>query len=178
MSCTTIREILVNAEKEFGKEDAIRFKLKKDEVGAKTYTQLKSDSESFSKVLLSLGEQGSHIAITGMTSYEWIVSYLGTVNSESVAVPLDVSLPADELCELINRADATVLVFDEIRKDVASLALEKCPRLKHIISMQKETGDDKIKSFWELVKENQGSFDHMPKPDSLCTIMFTSGTTG
>lgn len=178
MSCTTIREILVNAENEFGKEDAIRFKVKKDEIGAKTYTQLKNDSESFSKVLISLGEQGSHIAITGMTSYEWIVSYLGTVNSESVAVPLDVSLPADELCQLINRADATVLVFDEIRKDVASLAMENCPKLKHIISMQKETGDDKIKSFWELVKENEGSFDHMPKPDSLCTIMFTSGTTG
>ncbi|MGN1131547.1 MAG: AMP-binding protein [Ruminococcus sp.] len=178
MSCTTIREILIDAEKEFGKEDAIRFKLKKDEIGAKTYTQLKNDSESFSRVLLSLGEQGSHIAITGMTSYEWIVSYLGTVNSESVAVPLDVSLPADELCELINRADVTVLVFDEIRNDVASLAMEKCPKLKHIISMQKETGDDKIQSFRELIKENEGSFDQMPKPDSLCTIMFTSGTTG
>lgn len=178
MSCTTIREILVNAEKEFGSGDAVRYKVSKNEIGAKTYTQLKNDSESFSRVLESLGERGGHIAVTGMTSYEWIVTYLGTVNSESVAVPLDVSLPANDLCDLINRSDATVLVFDEVRKDVAQSAMENCPKLKHIISMQKETGDDKIKSFWELVGENQGRCDHNPKPDSLCTIMFTSGTTG
>ncbi|MGN1130053.1 MAG: AMP-binding protein [Ruminococcus sp.] len=178
MVSNTIREILVNAEKEFGSEDAVRFKISKDEIGSKSYTQLKNDSESFSRVLESLGELNSHVALIGMTSYEWLISYLGTVNSDSVAVPLDVSLPAPELCELINRADATVLVFDEIRKDVATLAMESCPKLKHIISMQREKSDEKIKSLWELLKENQGSFDHMPKPDSLCTIMFTSGTTG
>lgn len=178
MVYSTIREILIDAEKEYGKEDAVRFKVSKNEVEAKTYTQLKNDSESFSRVLEKLGEQGSHIAITGVTSYEWIVSYLGTVNSESVAVPLDVSLPANELCELINRSDATLLVFDEIRKDVAAVAKEKCPKLKHIISMQKKTSDEEIKSFWELLRENEGSFDILPKKDSLCTIMFTSGTTG
>lgn len=47
-----------------------------------------------------------------MTSYPWLVAYLGTVNSGSVAVPLDVSLPAEEMCELIDRADITVLVYE------------------------------------------------------------------
>ena len=178
MVYSTIREILVDAEKEYGDEDAVRFKVSKNEVGSKSYTQLKKDSESFSRALEKLGELGSHIAITGVTSYEWIVSYLGTVNSESVAVPLDVSLPANERCELINRSDATVLVFDEIRKDVALIAKEKCPKLKHIVSMQKETGDEKILSFWGLLRENEGCFDLIPKKESICTIMFTSGTTG
>ena len=105
MVCGTIREILTGAEQRFGAEDAIRYKKKKDETEAKTYTQLKEDSEHFSAALAALGEQGSHIAITGATSYPWLVSYFGTVNSGSVAVPLDVSLPAEEMCELIDRAE-------------------------------------------------------------------------
>lgn len=178
MVCTTIRNILTSAEKRFGNEDAIRYKIKKDEIGAKSYTQLKNDSEGFSRAIESLGEKGNHIAIIGMTSYEWIVSYLGTVNSGSVAVPLDVSLPASELCELINRADVTVLVYDEIRKDVATLAKEKCPKLQHIISMQKAESDTSALSLWEIIMKNQGSYDFVPDENSLCTIMFTSGTTG
>ena len=178
MQCSTIREILVYAAEKFGDGDAIRYKVKKDVTESKSYTQLKADSESFSKVLEELGENGHHIAVTGMTSYPWLVTYFGTVNSGSVAVPLDVSLPAEEMCELIDRADVTVFVFDEIRKDVAAIVKERCPKLKYLISMQKETGDEESLSFWELLKKQDGSYAFMPQPDSLCTIMFTSGTTG
>ena len=100
MVCNTIHEIVNYAAQEFGDADAVRYKVKKDEIEAKSYNQLKQDSESFSCILKALGEQENHIALTGMTSYPWIVSYLGIVNSGSVAVPLDVSLPAEEMCEL------------------------------------------------------------------------------
>lgn len=178
MVCKTIREILVESEQKFGAEDAIRYKKKKDEIETKSYTQLRQDSESFSNVLKALGEQGSHVAVTGATSYPWLVTYFGTVNSGSVAVPLDVSLPAEELCELIDRADATVFVLDEIRKDVAAIVKERCPKLKYLISMQKEESGEDALSFWQLLGEHQGSFAYEPEPDSLCTIMYTSGTTG
>ncbi len=68
MTYSTIRDILVQAEKQFGPEDAIRYKIGKDIIETKSYTQLKEDSERFSSVLKELGEQGNHIAITGMTS--------------------------------------------------------------------------------------------------------------
>ena len=178
MVCKTIREILVDAEQRFGDGDAVRYKIKKDEIGRKSYTQLKEDSERFSAVLAALGEQGSHIALTGATSYQWLVTYLGTVGSGSIAVPLDVSLPAAEMCELLDRADATVFVYDELRADVAEMAKERCPKLKHLISMQAETSEERVKSFTELLGAQQPGFDCDIDPDSLCTIMFTSGTTG
>lgn len=178
MVCTTIREILTSAEKKYGAKDAIRYKIAKDMIEAKTYSDLKKDSESFSCVLQALGEQGKHIALTGATSYPWITAYFGIVDSGSVAVPLDVSLPAEEMCELIDRADATVFVIDEVRKDVAAIVKERCPKLKHLISMQKEESDDASLSFRQLMKEHAGSCDYMPEPDQLATIMFTSGTTG
>ena len=175
---STIRDIIIQAEQNFGAEDAIRYKVKKDEIETKTYGQLKQDSDSFGCVLEALGEQGGHIAITGMTSYPWIVSYLGAVNSGSVAVPLDVALPAEELCELVDRADATVFVVDEVRSDVAAIVKQRCPKLKYLISMQKEESDENVLSFWQLLKEHEGSKEFKVEPDQLCTIMFTSGTTG
>ncbi len=178
MVYSTIRDILVTAEEKFGAEDAIRYKKNKNEIEAKTYTQLKKDSESFSCVLQALEQQGNHIALIGPTSYPWIVAYFGIVNSASVAVPLDVSLPAGELCELLERADVTVLVVDESRKDVIETAKKYCPKLKYLISMQKQESSEESLSFWQLVKEYGGSFAYQPEPDKLCTIMFTSGTTG
>ena len=178
MVCTTIREIIVDAEKRFGNGDAIRYKKKKDEIETKSYTQLKEDSERFSAVLRDIGELGNHIALTGPTSYKWLVTYLGTVCSGSVAVPLDVSLPAEEMCELLDRADVTVFVYDEQRADAAAMAKEKCRKIKYFISMQKETSEDGTESFSGLLDTRQPGFSCDIDPDSLCTIMFTSGTTG
>lgn len=178
MDCKTIRDIVVYSAETYGDQDAIRYKAGKNEVESKSFTELRADSESFSRVLDALGEKGNHIAVTGMTSYPWLVTFFGTVNSGSVIVPLDVALPAEEMCELVDRSDASVFVIDEARKDVAAIVKDRCPKLKYLISMQKETSDDESLSFWQLLKEHAGSFDFAPEPDQLCTIMFTSGTTG
>ena len=92
-----------------------------------------------------------------------------------MAVPLDASLPAADLCELLDRADVTALVFDEVRRDVAEMAGERCPKLKHRISM-KADGEKEILSLPELLEQYGGAFDCRPEPDQLCTILFTSGT--
>ena len=152
MLCSTVRQILVNTEKKYGPEDAIRYKIGKNEIESKTYTQLKEDSESFSNVLKALGEQGNHISVIGMTSYEWLVTYFGTVNSGSVIVPLDVNLPAEDVCDLIARSDSTMLVYDEVRKDVAAIAKERCPQLKYLVSMQQEETDSHAYAFRKLLE--------------------------
>lgn len=183
---STIKELLVKAEETYGSSDAFRYKVKQSgadgkkevQIESKSYTDLKNDSECFSAVLANLGEQKSHIAIIGTTSYAWIVSYFGTVNSGSVAVPLDALLPVDEVCDLLNRADITTLVFDESKADVASAAREKCSGLKHLISMKEESKVEGALSLWKLIGDMQPGFSYNPGPEELATIMFTSGTTG
>ena len=76
MTISTIREILVQAEQKYGAEDAVRYKTGKDTIEAKSYTDLKQDSEHFSGALEELGVRGGHVAVTGMTSYPWLVTYL------------------------------------------------------------------------------------------------------
>ena len=178
MLCSTIRDIIVRSAEKYGTDDAVRYKKSRNEIESKTYNRLKEDSEKFSAVLKELGESGKHIALTGMTSYEWIVAYLGITNSTSVAVPLDVSLPAEDMCELIDRADATVFVVDEVRADVLTMVKEKCPQLKYVISMQKTEETDGILSFWQLMNKQSAGFETEIEPQMLATIMFTSGTTG
>ncbi|MDE6312952.1 MAG: AMP-binding protein [Lachnospiraceae bacterium] len=174
----TIQEILLHTQQKFGDGDAVRYKKGKDEIEAKTYTQLKEDSQRFSSGLQRLEQQGKHIAMVGASSYLWLVAYLGTVNSGSVAVPLDVLLPKEELWELIDRSDASVLVVDEIRADVLEQIFEHCPKLTYVISMQKSQSEEKILSFAKLLEESDKNFSYQTNPKELCTIMFTSGTTG
>ena len=178
MVCNTIEEILSRAAEAFGPEDAVRYKAGKNEVTAKSYRQLAEDSRRFSSALASLGMQGRHAAIIGPTSYSWLTAFFGTVNSGSVAVPLDVSLPAEELCELICRADVSVLVADEARADVIDLCKERCPGVTCVISMQQEESSDRALSLAALLKNGSDSFSFCPDPDRLCAILFTSGTTG
>lgn len=178
MLCSTIRDLLAVPVSRLPEKAAIRYKKGKNEIAEKTYSQIKADSEKFSAVLKTLGEQGNHIALVGATSYEWLITYFGIVNSASVAVPLDVLLPAEDLCELIDRADATVFVIDEVRADVLAIVKERCPKLKCIISMQKKEETDGILSFYQLLDAEEDGFECEISPEQLATIMFTSGTTG
>lgn len=183
---STIYELLAEAEKAYGPQDVVRYKVKsvgesgkrETKVESKTYTRLRNDSERFAAALADLGERGKHIAIVGATSYAWITAYYGTVISGSVAVPLDANLPAEDLCELIDRADVTTLVYDETKAEVAQKASEQCGGLKHLIAMQTGSKVPDALPMWELIDRTAPCTDCSPKPEDLATIMFTSGTTG
>ncbi|MDO4261260.1 MAG: AMP-binding protein [Eubacteriales bacterium] len=180
MTACTIWELLKTAQEQHGPQDAVRYKAGKGVVEGKTYTELLNDSESFSKALCALGESGGRVALTGPSTYSWLTVYFGTVNMGATAVPLDVSLPAEELCELIDRADATVLVSDELRADVLSMAKERCPKLRAVISMEREEDGDGVLSLKRLLESHRDDPKtwEEPEPEQLATILFTSGTTG
>lgn len=184
MKVSTMRELLVQAEETWGEEIVIRYKSGKGTVAEKSYTDLRKDSEHFSDLLETLKVRGGHVALIGPTSYEWILSYFGTVNSGSVAVPLDASLPAADVCELVDRADAVVLVSDEARKDVLEAARIQCPKLRYLISMQKTEDGDGILALPKLMEMTLEEMEPGTgaradlQPDQLASILFTSGTTG
>lgn len=183
---STIRELLVKSEAAYGSWDAFRYKVKQNDaagkktvaIESKTYTELKNDSECFSAALQSMGESKSHIAVLGTTSYEWIAAYMGIVNGGSVAVPLDAQLPVQDLCELLDRAEVTTLVYDESKAAVAEEAKKQCAGLRQVISISDNSTVEGSRPFWKLVGEQKPGYEYTPQPEELATIMFTSGTTG
>ncbi len=177
MAVNNLRDIIKQSAAKFGDMVAYRYKVKK-EIEDKTYNELNQDSMAVSRAVEALSVKGKHIALLGTTSYKWIVSFFGVVNSQSVAVPIDVQLPVDAICELLERADVEVLIFDTVRADVAVAVKEKCPFVKYIVSMQAEEDGDGYLSWDKLVAANKGEYETEIDPDALCTILFTSGTTG
>ena len=115
-----------------------------------------------------------------------LLSYFGTVNSGSVAVPLDASLPAADVCELVDRADAVVLVADEARKDVLEASQESsCPKLTLSYFHAEDRRWRWNPGFAEADGNDTGGdgtgnwCDGGSAAGSAgCTILFTSGTTG
>lgn len=170
-----LRDIIKYASDTYKNQTAFRYKAGK-QLEDKTYEDVNIDSMSVSRMIESMGMEGKHIALIGNTSYSWIVSFFGITNSKSVAVPIDAQLSAEAICELLNRADVEMLIYDNIRADVAAAVKEKCPELKNLICMQEN--NDGALVLWEQLQENQGSYEKELEPDSLCTILFTSGTTG
>jgi len=144
----------------------------------RTYLDVDRDSMAVSRMVESMGMEGKHIALIGTTTYQWIVSYFGIVGSGSVAVPIDAQLPADAVCELLERADVEMLVFDEIRRDVAEAVKEKCPSVRYILSMQAEEAADGVQSLSMLTALHAGEYEKELDGGQLATILFTSGTTG
>lgn len=179
----TMRDIIDYAAETYGTNPAIRYKVKK-EVITKTALDIQKDSRSFSRVLDSMNLIGKHIAVIGPTTYEWIITYFGTANCGSVIVPLDAQLPAADVCDLLNRADISMLVYDSLRKDVAAMARETCPNLKHFVCLQgaahtEENDADKTLSFSQLLSEHAGTYEGKTlDADKMTAILFTSGTTG
>ena len=174
----TIPDILSYANEAYGADDAIRWKKSKNEIESRTYSELKNDTDSFANAIEKLGKKGQHIAVIGTSSYEWIVSYLAITESGSVAVPIDASLPAEDICELLDRADVRMLIFDEARSDVAESAVKSCHDINVYVSMNSTEHCPQVLSFKGLIDDNRGSYEPAVAEDALCTIMFTSGTTG
>lgn len=173
---SSMKDIVNYAAKTYGDNPAIKYKQKKDIV-TKTFNDIKSSSQAFSNTLKKLNALGEHIAVIGPTTYEWIITYLGTVNSGSVIVPIDRELRVDDVCDVLKRADVTVFVYDELYADMAKLIKQNC-NIKYFINMQQQSNDDFSLSLNQLLNENTGDFDTEIDIDKLCTILFTSGTTG
>lgn len=172
-----LKELLKDVAFMYGERDAYRYKNKK-EIISKTYNDLLNDSMTFSNVLKNLNLTGKHIAVSGASSYEWIITYFGTVNSNSVIIPLDKELPAEDIAELINRADASAFVYDKTLYDRIEKIKSLCTKTEFFINISAEENQNNDIAFWNIMAKNEGSFDVEIDNDKMCSILFTSGTTG
>ena len=143
MAVETLRDVIRHSAAAYGSQTAFRYKIGRKELEDKTYENVNQDSMAVSRMLKAEGMLGKHIALIGATTYSWIISYFGITNSGSVAVPIDAQLPSPAICELLNRADVEMVIYDEIRADVIPEIRKLCPQITCIISMQaQETQED------------------------------------
>ncbi len=172
-----IKAIIDRSASEFGESSAYQYKRKR-EIVSKSFIDVKNDTERFANIVKKLGLLEKHIAVIGATSYEWLITYYGTVSSNSVIVPIDKELPPAEVTDLLDRADVSAVVFDENYLDSITPAIESSKKIKYFISMQSKEDNGKILSFGKLMEESEASFSCVIDREKMTAILFTSGTTG
>lgn len=164
-----LKELVDFCAKEYGEKTAFWYKKKGDEV-KKSFKRLKQDIDAFGTYLNNLGFKEKHIAIIGENSYEWIVSYFAIVNGGNVVVPIDKEAAAEDVKKLLEKSDASLLIYSNTYKDIA----EYCG----ITSMNTKDFDSYIEQGHSSIQSGNHDFTNHPiNIERLCAIVFTSGTT-
>ena len=178
-----IPTVIENSASAFADIPAVRWLVKK-ELHERTYKKLDSDRKKVWNALAKRGFAGTHASIIGASSYPWIASYIGLVSGNAVAVPLDIMLPEEELCDLFNRSDSELLFIDPKLKGMIPTMRSSCPKLKLVVILDEGESDnadgDEI-TFADLIRDASDdpiSDEYIPQEDDVCTFIYTSGTTG
>ena len=182
----TIRDVIRNAVKKYPENNAFILKNKKDkdvEYKKITYKQFGEDIDSLGTELVNLGLKGKRIAIIGKNRYEWIVSYLATVNGTGIVVPLDKGLPEAEVESSLIRSKADCIIFEESYTEmIQNIKNAGNTNIKEYICMDKQENFTSLEELIEkgnkLLKEGNRDFlDSQINPTEMSIILFTSGTT-
>lgn len=150
------------------------------------YKKVKEDIDALGTKLLELGLKGRKIAVVGENSYKWILSYLSVTNGTGVVVPLDRELPAKEMANLLKRAEVSAVIYSKKMGKTIVEAMECLEQpVKYRICMEEDDNqdtlnlDELIVEGNKLIKDGNRSFiDAEIDRDDLCSLLFTSGTTG
>ncbi|XP_028810231.1 long-chain-fatty-acid--CoA ligase 5 [Denticeps clupeoides] len=159
------------------------------------YKQVSDRAEHLGSGLLTKGlkpHQDQFIGIFAQNRPEWIISELACYTYSMVAVPLYDTLGPEALVFIINRADITTVLCDKQEKAETLLTNSEkklTPVLKRIILMDAfdaslvERGSKcgvEILSLKEVEALGKNNLQKPvpPKPQDLCIVCFTSGTTG
>ena len=134
--------------------------------------------------------EGDKIALVGRNSANWCVIYLATVTYGAVIVPILPDFKPEDLTNLINHSDSTLLFVDD--KIYESLDTAKIPQINGVISLDDfsmitaKTSDLKRKYIaldekfliaYPVLKPEDIKFSDITN-DKLAVISYTGGTTG
>ena len=153
-----------------------------------TYSQFANDIKSLSTALLDLGLSKKRVALIAPNRYEWCVSYLAITTGNMIVIPLDKSLPDNEIKDLIIRSKAEAVIYDKKYESVFSeISKENKSNLSFYINMDSSTEftgsniynySNLIKKGSDLLKDGNTQYDNIKINNKEMSIMlFTSGTT-
>ena len=183
-----LREVILEAVSKYPNNNAFIIKNKngKETKYTKiTYTEFLKDINSLGTSLINMGLKDKRIAVIGKNRYEWIVTYLATVNGTGIIVPLDKGLPESEIEFSLIRSKCDAVVFsEEYLNIVKNIKQNGKTNVKSFICMD-SIKENEISNFKELIQEgnkliqngNRDFIDAKIDNEKMSIILFTSGTT-
>ncbi len=169
----------------------------------RTYEQFRRDVDECAAALISLGvKAGDHVAVWATNVPEWFITFWATTKIGAVLVTVNTAYKIHEIEYLLRQSDTHTLVMIEYCKDInyKEIIEELCPELKNLkpgdplysknlpflrnvvtvgFSMDGCLTWNEMLSRSSLVpREEVRRRASLVKPDDVCNMQYTSGTTG
>lgn len=182
-----LRDMVHSSAEMYGEDTA--FKVKDKPKGAYrpiSFIQLKNEIDYLGTKLMDMGLKDKKVALIGENSYKWVVSYLAVTNGTGIIVPLDKELTDIEIKNLLERSQVDAIVFSgKMRKKLLPV-IEDMEGIRIRIDMDAKESKDGVECWDELLESgkalleegNKRFVDAVIDREAMCTLLFTSGTTG
>ena len=184
---TDLKVLLEKTGEKFGDRPAYIFKTEEPgKFKEITHKEFRDDIKSLGTKLVELGLKDKRIAVISENRYDWGVAYLAIVTGVGVVVPLDKSLPDNEIESLIVRSEVEAIFYSEKYNEVMNKIKEQNnTNVKYFISMDLEKEENGIYSQKEMLEQgkklleegNRDFLDAKIDNEKMSIMLFTSGTT-
>ena len=186
LEITDLKDMLNKTKKLYGEKPAYKIKIENGKYEIFTHNEIREMIEALGTSLINLGLKGKRIAVIGENRYEWEIAYLSIVCGTGIVVPLDKSLPENELKELIERSEIEAIFYSKkYEESIKKIRYSHKNKLKHLISMDLNIHSEGIYSQKELIetgkklidKGNREFINAEINAEEMSIMLFTSGTT-
>ncbi len=169
----------------------------------RTYAQFRRDVDECAAALISLGvKAGDHVAIWATNVPAWFITFWATTKIGAVLVTVNTAYKIHEIEYLLKQSDTHTLVMIEDCKDInyKEIIEELCPELKkltpgealyskhlpflrNVVTVGFEmdgclTWEQMLERSALVPQEEVRRRASLVKPDDVCNMQYTSGTTG
>ncbi|HEX4924998.1 MAG TPA: long-chain fatty acid--CoA ligase [Bdellovibrionales bacterium] len=156
-----------------------------------SWSEYVTQIEQIAAGLTTLGvKENTKVAVLSNTRVEWAVADLAILGLGAVTVPIYPSSLPEDAKFILNDSESTVLICENrAMVDKWKLIADKCPGVKHIVTMEPVKDPDVTVIEWNEIKsrgqkklaDTPDLYDKARKKvtlDQTATIVYTSGTTG
>ena len=186
LKVTDLKDMLDKTRELYGDRPGYKIKIGKGQYKIYTHNEIRDMINYLGTALISLGLKGKRIGVIGENRYEWELAYLSVVCGVGIVVPMDKSLPANELEEVIERSEVEAIFYsNKYEENIKKIKYNDKNKLKHLISMDTDIHEEGIYSQRELIEKgrelfNAGNREYIEakiNPEEMRIMLFTSGTT-
>ena len=190
---TDFKDLLNQTVELYGDRPAFKFKKRMYKKGEKvefntmSYKEFKHEIDCIGTALNNLGiKNDENVALIAKDRYEWNVAYYAVTTGDKIIVPLDKSLPDNEIISLAERSKAKAIFFEEKYLDVMKkIRDEKLSSIELYICFDLEQDTDGFISYKKLIekgnqlleKGDRSFLDSKIDSEKMTIMLFTSGTT-
>lgn len=181
-----LKDMLIKSGEKYGDEIAYKIKIEKNKYKTYTHKKIRQMINYLGTRLIDLGLKNKRIAVIGENRYEWEIAYLSIVCGVGTVVPLDKSLPQNELEKVIERSQVEAIFYTEkYTESLKQIVGRGIGNLKTLISMDLMHHTEGIYSQKELIEEGEvlvkngdrSFIDALIDSEKMSIMLFTSGTT-